>query len=281
MHTGSVSQDSRTVPWTPKSWADLKCFPALISQSGGKNVVSTSPGVVTKFGDDHADEIRAMRFARNILSLPVPKVLQHPPLYRRPHPSKGRPSGVWYFSMERCPGISLERVIDTMTTDELDHVADQLKSILAQMASARSKTLGSVTGGPYNNFFFPNYTRPKYAFTSVGEFIDHYRRMLLLFCTEEFTESVFVQLPRNAAIRFAHGDLLPRNIIVDGSDITGVVDWATAGFYPEYWEYCQMHNPSWVTPGWDHVLRRIFPGPRRQMEIKGVRQLLDIINSTF
>ncbi|KAG5638237.1 hypothetical protein H0H81_001111 [Sphagnurus paluster] len=120
--------------------------------------------------------------------------------------------------------------MDSMTTTQLDHVADQSKAILSRMATIKPKTLGSVTGGPYLNFFFPNYISPKHAFATVGEFNDHIRWLLMLFCTEKFTESVLCRFPRNAAIRFAHADLLPRNIIVNGSTVTGIIDWATAGF---------------------------------------------------
>lgn len=45
---------------------------------------------------------------------------------------------------------------------------------------------------------------------------------------------------------FTHADLNPRNILVDrviqsdGSrswEVTGIVDWETSGYYPEYWDY--------------------------------------------
>lgn len=67
-----------------------------------------------------------------------------------------------------------------------------------------------------------------------------------------------------------HGDLLPRNILVEGSKITGILDWETAGYYPEFWGYCEMHGPGWMTPARACVLGRIFPGPRREKEIKAV-----------
>ncbi|KAF8902870.1 hypothetical protein CPB84DRAFT_1814794 [Gymnopilus junonius] len=171
-----------------------------------------------------------------------------------------------------------------MTRSQLDHIALQLKTILLHMSTCvRPRTLGSVTGGPYRNFFFPNYVAPKHAFTSVGEFNDHIGWMLMLFCTETFAESFLAQFPRNAAKRFAHADLLPRNIIVEegGSTITGIVDWSTAGFYPEYWEYARMHDRDCMTPAWDYVLQRVFPTPRRQTEIDAVRRLMSIVNSTF
>jgi hypothetical protein len=101
--------------------------------------------------------------------------------------------------VEKYPGVPLEAVIDDMSADALDHIAEQLKSILAVMSKFTSKSLGSVTGGPYRNFFYPGHLYPKYPFSSSGEFIDSYRQILLLFCTETFTESLLSQLPRNDA----------------------------------------------------------------------------------
>ena len=48
-------------------------------------------------------------------------------------------------------------------------------------------------------------------------------------------------------------------------------------YYPEFWEYCRMHDRNFMTPGWAHILQAIFPGERRTKEIDGLDQLLDII----
>lgn len=242
-------------------------------------IVRIGPGILLKHGQTYSEEVYAMRFAREIAKLPVPKVLHHPPRRRRYR--AGESSGVWYICMEQCPGTSLDKVIDNMTTQELDHVAEQLKVILNRMASIKANSLGSVSGGPYRNFFFPEYTSPKYAFSTTGEFIDHYRQTLLLYSGEEYTETFLSQFPRNAAIHFTHGDLLPKNIVVHGSTITGIIDWYTGGFYPEFWEYCRMHDPYFMTPGWDHVLRQVFPGERRETEIGALRYMLDGFEHNF
>lgn len=62
-----------------------------------------------------------------------------------------------------------------------------------------------------------------------------------------------------------------------------MVDWATAGFYPEYWDYARMHDPFVIaiSPGWDYVLQRIVTTARRQIEIDVVRQLMSIVAHTF
>ena len=54
------------------------------------------------------------------------------------------------------------------------------------------------------------------------------------------------------ATKFTHGDFAPRNIMVkrDGT-ITAIIDWDSAGWFPEYWEYTKAmftpHAPDdWV-----------------------------------
>jgi hypothetical protein len=55
--------------------------------------------------------------------------------------------------------------------------------------------------------------------------------------------------------------------MVEGSTITGVIGWADAGFYSEYFECRRMHDPNFMTPGWKSVLQAVFPGEPREMEI--------------
>ncbi|EGX87893.1 protein kinase domain protein [Cordyceps militaris CM01] len=53
--------------------------------------------------------------------------------------------------------------------------------------------------------------------------------------------SVKDELPHSDKSVFTHGDLAPRNIMVDDAGrITAVLDWEYAGWYPDYWEYMQM-----------------------------------------
>lgn len=52
-------------------------------------------------------------------------------------------------------------------------------------------------------------------------------------------------LPRSSASVFTHGDLAPRNIMVDAAgQITAILDWENAGWYPDYWEYANIMKPS-------------------------------------
>ncbi|KIM37078.1 hypothetical protein M413DRAFT_20392 [Hebeloma cylindrosporum] len=139
-----------------------------------------------------------------------------------------------------------------MSSAELNQIADQLLVILDEMRSYKSTTLGAVTGGPYNNRNMAYPWHPPHPFPNVAD----------VFPTE------------GQEIHLTHGDLLPHNILVDGSKITAIVDWETAGYYPEFWEYCRMHDRGWMTPAWGRVLARMFPGPRREKEIDAVYRIL-------
>lgn len=65
-----------------------------------------------------------------------------------------------------------------------------------------------------------------------------------------------------------HGDLTPRNIIVQGNVVTGIVDWERSGFFPEYAEYafamvlCHGHEEWWIP-----VLEELLtPCSKRRLE---------------
>ncbi|KAN0123120.1 kinase-like protein [Russula decolorans] len=95
-----------------------------------------------------------------------------------------------------------------------------------------------------------------------------HRSMFLDFCGPKYyVEKLFSCFSTEAKTHLTHGDLLPHNILVKGSKITGIFDWETAGYYPEFWEYCRMHDTCLGL----RPLGRIFPGPRREKEIEAVR----------
>lgn len=268
------SQTTLPSPVTTELFAALE----RLNTDGGSPVSRFAPGVLVKFGCDHGAEVRALQFVHGQLSIPTPRVLHHAPLTDTAVAPWDWMNGTWYFFMEECQGVPLDTVIGHMSSAELDHIADQLLSVLKEMRSYSSETLGSVTGGPYNNRFMPFPWHPPHAFSTTEEYLDHYRDMFLEFCGSEYVEELFSHFPTDAQVHLTHGDLLPRNILVDGSKITAIIDWETAGYYPEFWEYCRMHDPGLMTPGWGRVLAHMFPGPRREEKIDAVSRIVRFLH---
>ena len=55
------------------------------------------------------------------------------------------------------------------------------------------------------------------------------------------SENIPECLPRSNISVFTHGDIGPRNIIVDENHrITALLDWEYSGWFPDYWEYVMM-----------------------------------------
>lgn len=75
-------------------------------------------------------------------------------------------------------------------------------------------------------------------------------------------------LPTSNQSVFTHGDIAPRNIMVDESlQITGIIDWEAAGWYPDYWEYINIWKPSLDTD-WQEWMDKTAP---RKWDWQGIR----------
>lgn len=231
----------------PKSWVELDAItsPNVIFEDEYKfrRVVRTPDGHVIKYGEsaDLAEEVLSMGYAREKLSLPVPRIIAYPGSARKrvpltfPMPNSA-PSGVWYICMEEVPGVALDKVINTLTEEQLDHIAVQLKSYMARISSVKSKTLGSISGGPYRTFLGQiALHQPNQVFTTMSEFYDHFRRLLLMCPGGDLAANRMLSpLPLHSSIHFTHGDLVPKNIMVDGSTITGPLTGLMLVFIPSF-----------------------------------------------
>ena len=58
-------------------------------------------------------------------------------------------------------------------------------------------------------------------------------------------------------IVLTHGDLQPRNILVYGTEVIGIIDWELSGWYPEYWEFVKGSTPVKGCDGWWEHLGQI------------------------
>lgn len=75
---------------------------------------------------------------------------------------------------------------------------------------------------------------------------------------------------RGHEIVFTHADLNPRNILIDKVAIpggkkswrvTGIVDWETAGYYPEYWDFTKAMFEGFRWPlRYNDLIEKVFGG---------------------
>jgi aminoglycoside phosphotransferase (APT) family kinase protein len=81
---------------------------------------------------------------------------------------------------------------------------------------------------------------------------------------------------RSSTSVFTHGDLAPRNPIVDDDcRITAVLDWESFGWFPDYWEYVQMMK-LWdpAEHEWQRWMTKTRPQPWDITGIQKARRVL-------
>ncbi|KAK3682890.1 kinase-like domain-containing protein [Podospora appendiculata] len=178
------------------------------------------------------NEFNALQMVRRHTKIPAPRVLD---VFTKPDDASKDPYG--YLLMTGLPGVSIDRCQDILSDRDLAAIAAQMKDYVSQLRGIPKtvnpdKLICNTLGQACRDH------RIRYG-DPIGPFAD------------EAAFSQFLRFPdedarRGHEIVFTHADLNPRNILVDkvvladgtkGWRVTGIVDWETAGYYPEYWDY--------------------------------------------
>lgn len=204
------------------------------SHDSGAAVQALPFGLFLKY-QDNADmarnEFNALKMARQYTTIPAPEPLD------MLMPADDSGTGT-HLLMTRVPGVPLAHCQHVLSDADYDAIGAQLADYVAQLRAipktvrpemAICNTLGNAcqehrirSGDPVGPF------ADEAAFSQHMRFADEPSR-------------------RGHEIVFTHADLNPRNILVDRAvrrdgrsgcwRVTGIVDWETAGYYPEYWDY--------------------------------------------
>lgn len=216
-----------------------------IAWQPGCTVSLIQPGVVLKQGIKiRPSEERAMRLVQEYTpDVPVPRV--HGSLYRYNDsaPCYGE------LSMNFVPGRTLKSAWAELDEAGKDRICQDIWDLVARIRTiprpddlgpglyrtvdgspSRDPLLGSGSDIPPRDLDDDALRNRIYAryITSNGLSYRDCGSMLEL-------------LPRSDTSVFTHGDIGPRNIIVDENcHITALLDWESSGWFPDYWEFAQM-----------------------------------------
>lgn len=203
------------------------------------NQISQLPfGLVLKWSDGtRLEEVTAMMVARSA-GFPVPKVISYGEHPYAPHAPVS-------ILMTRLPGECLGEVYEQLTDNERKTIVAELQAILRVMRSWShpwgGERICSVVGTSIRSVRIPNhligpcesesefndgliYAASDHSFASRDEF-------------EEKLTCANKMLSMRHAIVFTHGDLKHHNIMVYDGHVSGFIDWESAGWYPDYWEF--------------------------------------------
>ena len=109
-------------------------------------------------------------------------------------------------------------------------------------------------------------------FASEGAFNRYRLGLLGRFLWEPSTrkqiENIKLRLRDDHRIVLTHGDLKDCNILMDNADnVVAIIDWETAGWMPEYWEYIKAVHGRWHDEEWVSLTREIAPPYGEEMEV--------------
>ncbi|KAJ5201648.1 uncharacterized protein N7498_006311 [Penicillium cinerascens] len=147
--------------------------------------------------------------------------------------------------MTRVPGKELGQVYETLSIEDRTSILQELKSYLEVMRGWSNPWGGnricSLLGTAIRSVRVPNHLIG--PFESEEEFNQYliepswsggFKSDLAYNQALDVARGI-EKIPHR--ILFTHGDIKHHNIMVSGGRITGFLDWESAGWYPEYWDF--------------------------------------------
>ncbi|KAG6233384.1 hypothetical protein E4U26_002382 [Claviceps purpurea] len=165
-----------------------------------------------------------------------------------------------YLLTTTVRGVPLGRCIDTLSHDEVTTLVGDLQKCLSELRA------------------IPKEVAPKYAITNVlgtacydgrliigsvydaargdyfGPFVDE----------DDFNNTLrCIPLPNvvhssGHEIVLTHGDLNLRNIMMHNGRLSGIIDWETCGWFPDYWDYTKAHFITMLHRRWLRIVDTVF-----------------------
>lgn len=225
--------------------------------------VDQESDVIRKRGTDFQiqRELEAIAFVRKHTSIPVPTILDAQLC-----------SNESCMLMQRALGTCLETAWPQMhekakakTTKQLEAYFKQLRDIPQPEAAG---WVGSCNKGPaydhrLNNGF------PCGPFTSLSEFHDFIVAPVQRCPRPQLATVYRKRLSDDYQVHFAHADLSYEHVFVDQDtgDVTAIIDWEMAGFWPAWWEYRKALYCSRQQRWWMDLVDRIMPSYMEELEI--------------
>ncbi|GKZ29632.1 hypothetical protein AbraIFM66950_005786 [Aspergillus brasiliensis] len=210
---------------------------------------------------EHQAEAHTLRMIERCTSIPAPRALDVLQTSR------------WsYLLMTRVPGQPISQQFNRMTDEQVKQAVEDLKRYVAQLRAIPPNTdsqfrICNSLGGGFLDWRIPDSQREELRFQSEAEFNKY--------LTDPFGEDTRRRAAKSHdiphAIHFTHGDLNPRNILVENGRISGIVDWENAGWFPEYWEYTKAHYCVRYVMRWlVDVVDRVFEGYRDELHVENM-----------
>ncbi|KAL1382894.1 kinase-like domain-containing protein [Phyllosticta capitalensis] len=183
------------------------------------------------------EEVLATLMARDA-GLPVQKIIPY-----GEHPDQ--PHALISILMTRLPGDDLGQVYDKLSQVEREKVLEDVKCVFTAIRNWPSPwgetRICSPSGAGIRSIRVPHHRIPPCE--NKGELVDFLLSTASdydFYCAEDFDKAMTaVNSLRSIShkVVFSHGDLKPHNIMVHQGRVSGIIDFESAGWYPEFWDF--------------------------------------------
>ncbi|CRG83321.1 hypothetical protein PISL3812_00672 [Talaromyces islandicus] len=225
-------------------------------------VLFLTKGICVKYGlHQPLSEAAAIEFIGKHTSIPVPKI------YISFQSNKQT-----YIVMSRLPGHPISQNWPSRSAKSKARILAQPREHIEEMRALDLPTagVGGINGSKLHNVRIPGGIQGFGPFASVHEF-----HTFLSHGTEYSADNPqevndLLEMYRNSRYspRFTHGDLSSQNILVNGDDLVGIVDWTTSGWYPDYWEYTTALDTNVYNEIWKDEIARCWVNIHKKLEWK-------------
>ncbi|KAH0497209.1 hypothetical protein TgHK011_004535 [Trichoderma gracile] len=222
----------------------------VLHSAYGRKVVNIADVIVRKKGDDlRPCEPETLQFIAEHTTIPVPKVQD----------TDWQDGRLKCIVMDFVPGKRLDKIWGDLTSEQKLSIAHELHGYVRQLRSLRGDYIGAINRrqavfgkrspiecGPFESEREWNAFILEDIVSSAPRMMRHLAR----YC-----------LSRKHQIVFTHGDLAPRNILIDEKTfkVAAILDWEEAGWYPEHWEYIKAYQHLQPMMDWPDYLAHVLP----------------------
>ena len=210
-------------------------------------------------------EAENMKFVAANSKVPVPKVHAN---FIDPETQKR------YVVMDFVPGTDLQKLLPSLTPTEKTTISQRIRQAVNELRTIPSPghfwnlnctpyTDGVLSTPDNNPVISGPFKDQKQMNQGILERLGqmqspHYIRLL---------KEMVNRTLKNHRIVFTHGDLQPKNIIVERKGVCNngdadfkvtLIDWNLSGWYPEFWDFCNSTLYCQMKPDWLELIPDIF-----------------------
>lgn len=206
------------------------------------------------------NEAAALKLVEQYTSLPAPLLVDEYQGSKYP-----------VFIMTEMPGQPLDTVFHRISYSERKQLSKDLKDSISQLQYVPNQSsylfVGSH-GGPMYDHRFPSGTPgPFHHISEFNNFLVH------RWVSQETKNKIAAVHARTYRSVFTHADLHPSNILIERGRLSAIVDWESAGFFPEYWEFTKLMYGAERYPVVVEIIRDAFKEEDYHQEFEAERQL--------